>query len=184
CPPSRSVTRTRRSNSCRWSTTRCARPRPPGGGREGGGGPWIAPRRSIQGLAERHRFVAQRAAPGGDRHRRGGPRLGGGRLGRPESTTFALRNCLDPVTDQERPMTAPFSRREFLATGFAAAVPFARGAEPRPAGADVHRQLLALAAEQERKRREKFAAVKSATDLGAVQEELRQEDLARVGGRP
>jgi len=81
-------------------------------------------------------------------------------------------------------MAAPFSRREFLATGFAAAVPFARGGEPRPAGADVHRQLLALAAEQETKRRERFAAVKSATDLETLQKELRQAFLALLDGLP
>jgi dienelactone hydrolase len=82
-------------------------------------------------------------------------------------------------------MTAPFSRREFLATGFAAAaVPFACGAEPRRAGADVHKQLLALAAEQERKRRERFVAVKSATDLEALQKELRQTFLALLDGLP
>lgn len=80
-------------------------------------------------------------------------------------------------------MTTPFSRRQFLATGLAA-VRFARGAEPRPTGTDVHRQLLALAAEQEKKRREKFAAVKSAADLEALQRELRQTFLALLDGLP
>jgi hypothetical protein len=81
-------------------------------------------------------------------------------------------------------MLTPFSRRQFLATGLAAGVPFARGAEPRPTGTDVHKQLLALAAGQEKKRREKFAAVQSATDLEALQKELRQTFLALLDGLP
>src|SRR5262249_36003499 len=77
-----------------------------------------------------------------------------------------------------------FSRREFLATGLAAAVPLARGDEPRPAGANVHQQLLELAAEQQKKRREQFAAVKTAADLETLQKSLRQKFLALLDGLP
>jgi cephalosporin-C deacetylase-like acetyl esterase len=79
-------------------------------------------------------------------------------------------------------MTAPLSRREFLATGLVAAVPLARGETPRRA--DVHRQLLALAAGQEKARRARFAAVKTAADLEALQKELRKKFLALLDELP
>jgi dienelactone hydrolase len=81
-------------------------------------------------------------------------------------------------------MTFPLSRREFLATGLAATVPFARGDTPRPEGANVHRQLLELAAEQEKKRRANFEAVKSVPDLEALQQELRLKFLSLIDGLP
>lgn len=80
-------------------------------------------------------------------------------------------------------MTDSLSRRAFLATGLAAAVPLARGAQ-RPDGPDVHRQLLELAAESEKKRRARFAAVKSAVDLEALQKNLRQTFLTLLDGLP
>ena len=49
------------------------------------------------------------------------------------------------------------SRREFLAAGVALPAAIALGDEPKPR--DVHRQLLELAAEQEKQRRARFAAV-------------------------
>src|SRR5262249_13457752 len=76
----------------------------------------------------------------------------------------------------------PLSRRAFLATGLAASLPAAHGAPPE--GTDIHRQILELAAEAEKKRRERFAAVKSAADLEALQKELRQRFLALLDGLP
>jgi dienelactone hydrolase len=78
----------------------------------------------------------------------------------------------------------PLSRRAFLATSFASALPILRGDDSPKAGADVHRQLLELAAEQEKKRRAQFAAVKTATDLEALQKELRRSFLALLDGLP
>lgn len=78
-------------------------------------------------------------------------------------------------------MASPFSRREFLATGLAASVSVADGEPARP---DLHRHLLAVAAEQEKRRRARFAAVKSAADLTALQKELRTAFLALLDGLP
>jgi cephalosporin-C deacetylase-like acetyl esterase len=81
-------------------------------------------------------------------------------------------------------MATPLSRRELLATGLAVAGLPLRADEPRPAGANVHKQLLELAAEQEKKRRDRFAAVKNAPDLAALQKELRASFLALLDGLP
>ena len=54
-------------------------------------------------------------------------------------------------------MPAHLSRRALLAAGLAAPAAFARGAAP--GDPNVHRQLLELAAQRERTRRAKFAAV-------------------------
>lgn len=79
-------------------------------------------------------------------------------------------------------MTHPHSRRAFLASGLVA--PLAFGEQPRPARKDIHRQLLELAAEQEKARRAKFAAVKTAAELDTFQKELRAKFLARLDGLP
>jgi cephalosporin-C deacetylase-like acetyl esterase len=81
-------------------------------------------------------------------------------------------------------MTIRFSRRAFLATGIAATVSIARGEPAPPEKIDVHRQLLELAAAQEKKRRARFAAVKTVADLEALQKELRQKFLALLDGLP
>src|SRR5262249_30493525 len=81
-------------------------------------------------------------------------------------------------------MTIRLSRRAFLARGIAATASIARG-EPVPAErTDVHRQLLELAAEQERKRRARFAAVRTVADLEGLQNALRQKFLALLDGLP
>ena len=80
-------------------------------------------------------------------------------------------------------MMTPFSRREFLATGLTA-VPFVCRAQPSQTAPDVHKQLLALAAEQEKKRRDRFAAVKTPADLESLQKELRRTFLALLDGLP
>lgn len=80
-------------------------------------------------------------------------------------------------------MEVPLSRREFLVAGLAASALLAPGAA-QPAGGDVHRQLLGLAAERQKNRRETFAAVKTAADLAAIQKELRQKFLALLDGLP
>jgi dienelactone hydrolase len=78
-------------------------------------------------------------------------------------------------------MEPTLSRRAFLAAGLAAPAMLAAGDPPRP---DVHRQLLELAAEQEKKRRARFAAVKTAADLEALQKDLREKFLALLDGLP
>src|SRR5947208_1495637 len=78
----------------------------------------------------------------------------------------------------------PLSRRDFLYLGLAASAGLARGDETPPARANVHQQLLDLAAEQEKRRRARFAAVKSPADLEALQKELRQKFLALLDGLP
>ena len=74
------------------------------------------------------------------------------------------------------------SRRDFLSVGLAAAAGLGRADEPRPA--NVHRQLLDLAARQEERRRARFAAVKSKDDLEALQKELRASFLRLLDGLP
>src|SRR5262249_2978563 len=81
-------------------------------------------------------------------------------------------------------MTIRLSRRVVPATGMAATVTIARGEPVLAERTDIHRQLLALAAEQEKKRRARFAAVKSPADLEALQKELRQKFLALLDGLP
>jgi cephalosporin-C deacetylase-like acetyl esterase len=78
-------------------------------------------------------------------------------------------------------MQTTLSRRAFLAAGLAAPAAIAAGDPPRP---DVRRQLLDLAAGQERKRRARFAAVQTAADLEALQKDLRQKFLALLDGLP
>src|SRR5262245_1502449 len=95
-----------------------------------------------------------------------------GLVGVPDSlcrfpTASVILRCRPAAEDQERPMALPLSRRAFLAAGLAAAAPAARG-EPLPKTTDVHHQLLELATEHEKKRRERFAAVKSDADLEAL----------------
>ncbi|HEY7423972.1 MAG TPA: acetylxylan esterase [Gemmataceae bacterium] len=81
-------------------------------------------------------------------------------------------------------MTPSLSRRDFLAGSLAASVSIACGEAPRPNNSNVHRQILELAAEQEKKRRARFAAVKSAADLEALQKDLRKTFLALLDGFP
>lgn len=78
-------------------------------------------------------------------------------------------------------MESTLSRRAFLAAGLAAPAMLAAGDSPRP---DVHRQLLELAAEQEKKRRARFVAIKTAADLEALQKDLREKFLALLDGLP
>ena len=76
-------------------------------------------------------------------------------------------------------------RREVLRLGLAAATV---GRVPARADnadtADIHQELLALAAGQEKARRARFAAVKTRTELGSLQESLRQAFLGILGGLP
>jgi dienelactone hydrolase len=79
-------------------------------------------------------------------------------------------------------MEVPLTRRAFLAAGLAAPAFAADDAPTRPA--DLHRQLLTLAADRERKRRARFAAVKTAAELDQIQKDLRQKFLNLLGGLP
>jgi cephalosporin-C deacetylase-like acetyl esterase len=74
--------------------------------------------------------------------------------------------------------------------GFASLVALFLTASPGPAqgqgtkSADVHRQLLDLAARQEKERVAHFAAVKSKADLAALQQSLRGKFLRLLDGLP
>jgi hypothetical protein len=81
-------------------------------------------------------------------------------------------------------MLRSLSRRDFLAAGVTASISVARGDSPPSEHVDVHRQLLEIAREQEKKRRARFAAVKSAADLTALQKDLRQKFLGLLDDLP
>src|SRR5437763_4458370 len=74
------------------------------------------------------------------------------------------------------------SRREFLSLSLAVVAGPVLSADP--AGADVHRQLLDLAARQQERRRARFVAVKTKADLEALQKTLRETFLRLIGGLP
>jgi dienelactone hydrolase len=76
----------------------------------------------------------------------------------------------------------PLSRRTFLGFGLAASAGLVRAADARPA--NVHDQLLDLAARHEERRRARFAVVKSKADLAALQQSLRDTFLGLLGGLP
>jgi dienelactone hydrolase len=76
----------------------------------------------------------------------------------------------------------PLSRRNFLYLGLTASASQCIASDATTA--DIHRQLLELAARQEAQRRARFAAVKSRADLHALQLELRQEFLRLLDGFP
>jgi hypothetical protein len=84
----------------------------------------------------------------------------------------------------------PFpSRREFVYAGLAASAelmhrgPSSR-ADEKAAKADVHQQLLELAAKQEQERRNRFAAIATKADLETLQKSLRQKFLDLLDGLP
>jgi dienelactone hydrolase len=80
------------------------------------------------------------------------------------------------------------SRRRFLdlalATPAGMAIASAAPPAPGPPSADVHQQLLDLAARLEERRRARFAAVASQADLDALQAALRATFLRLLGGFP
>ncbi|HEX3448668.1 MAG TPA: acetylxylan esterase [Isosphaeraceae bacterium] len=83
----------------------------------------------------------------------------------------------------------PLSRRDFLdlaltvpAAGLASTT--AMAALPGASPADVHQQILELAAVQEHERRARFAAVKNKGDLDVLGSSLRQTFLKLVGDLP
>src|SRR5438874_5102411 len=76
----------------------------------------------------------------------------------------------------------PLSRRTFLGFGLAAAASWVRAAGDPPA--NVHDQLLDLAARHEQRRQARFAAVQSKADLAALQTSLRDTFLGLLGGLP
>ncbi len=75
-----------------------------------------------------------------------------------------------------------FTRRAFLGSGLAALAGLGRAADARPA--NVHDQLLELAARHEERRKSRFAAVRSPADLAALQASLRDTFLKLLGGLP
>jgi cephalosporin-C deacetylase-like acetyl esterase len=74
------------------------------------------------------------------------------------------------------------SRRDFLYFSLAASAGLAHAADARPK--NIHEQLLEIAADQERKRRARFAAVKTKADLEALQKSLRDTFLRLIDGLP
>src|SRR5687767_9792080 len=79
------------------------------------------------------------------------------------------------------------NRRELLHLGFSGlsvAACSRLGFSAQPPAADVHGQLLALAAEQEQQRRARFAAVQSRDELQSLQVSLRESFLRLIGGLP
>ena len=74
------------------------------------------------------------------------------------------------------------SRREFLYAGLAASAGLSGAVET--ATPDVQQQMLALAARQEKRRRQRFAAVTTKADLEALQKSLREAFLKRLDGLP
>src|SRR5262245_18106998 len=74
------------------------------------------------------------------------------------------------------------TRRDFLHLGLAAPAGLACATDAR--SADVHQQLLELAARQQEQRRARFAAVTSKAELEALQRSLREKFLQLLGGLP
>ncbi len=81
---------------------------------------------------------------------------------------------------------SPLDRRTFLALGLAGAAKLAHAVDDsaKPARSNVHQQILDLAAEQEAKRRARFAAVRTPEELAKLQAELRETFLQLIGGLP
>lgn len=82
------------------------------------------------------------------------------------------------------PMNRPITRRTVLGLGLTAAVGSAFGRFEGLAPADLHRQLLALAARQEGLRRKRFYAIATADQLGGLKASLRASFLEMIGGLP
>ncbi len=82
----------------------------------------------------------------------------------------------------------PLSRRDFLAAGFAltstAATASAAPKSDNPRPVDVHQRILELAAQQEERRRSRFAAVNSKAGLESLQASLRETFLRLLDGFP
>jgi cephalosporin-C deacetylase-like acetyl esterase len=78
----------------------------------------------------------------------------------------------------------PPSRRDFLALSLAASAGLAGAAGGGGRPANVHQQLLDLAAAQEKQRRARFAAVTTREGLTALQQSLRESFLRLIGGLP
>jgi cephalosporin-C deacetylase-like acetyl esterase len=82
----------------------------------------------------------------------------------------------------EEPIMKRFSRRDVLYLSLAASSGLTVAADEKPA--NVHEQILDLAARQQEQRRARFAAVKSKTDLESLQKSLREKFLRLIGGLP
>jgi hypothetical protein len=89
--------------------------------------------------------------------------------------------------EEENPM-ASLSRREFIYAGLAGSVNLAQWdaihAADTPDKANVHQQILDLAARQQEERRKRFSAVATKADLEALQKSLRKKFLDLLDGLP
>jgi cephalosporin-C deacetylase-like acetyl esterase len=95
----------------------------------------------------------------------------------------------DSRIPKEKPIMHSLTRRQFLYLGLAAPSLLGQVLAGFTAAADapsvnVHQQILELAARQEEQRRARFAAVKSKTDLEALQKSLRETFLRLIDGLP
>jgi cephalosporin-C deacetylase-like acetyl esterase len=78
----------------------------------------------------------------------------------------------------------PLSRRDFLAFSLAASASLARAAGAKNTSANVHEQILDLAARQQEQRRRRFARVRTKAELEALQQDLRRRFLDLLDGLP
>jgi pimeloyl-ACP methyl ester carboxylesterase len=76
------------------------------------------------------------------------------------------------------------SRREFLFSAAAAIAGLSRAGAAEPERPSLHQQILDRAAELEKSRRERFAALKTRDDLAALQQSLRETFLQLLDGLP
>src|SRR5262245_51363604 len=84
---------------------------------------------------------------------------------------------------------ASLSRRDFFYAGLAASTTLtglepSYGAADAPDKANVHQQILDLAARQQEERRKRFAAIASKADLEALQKSLRKKVLDLLDNLP
>ncbi len=101
--------------------------------------------------------------------------------------------CEDVQPVKEPPAVIPVTRRDLLASalapaGLALAAASASGSSAPPTdaprSADVHQQILDLAARQQEQRRARFRAVASKAELEALQTSLRESFLRLIDGLP
>ncbi|MFO0888101.1 MAG: acetylxylan esterase [Isosphaeraceae bacterium] len=95
---------------------------------------------------------------------------------------------LSKLIDSQEQDMARFSRREVLRLGLAgsAGLAWARDlpAVAEEGAVDLHRQLLDLAQRYQRERRARFAAIRTADELAALQDSLRRTFVRLLGGLP
>lgn len=79
---------------------------------------------------------------------------------------------------------ADITRRELLLAGLAAGCGLVQGADGLKPEADLHQRVLRLASAQNGRRKRRFAAVRSPSQLASLQHQLRSDFVALLGGLP